>query len=79
MAKRRPTRMEALAVLRGEIEHHKGRRVGDPGRTPAITALQRAIDVLQGEAMPSAPSPGADPPNCAGADVDFIKGMMEGE
>ena len=74
MAKRRPTRMEALAVLRGEIEHHKGRRVGDSGRAPAIAALQRAIDVLQGEAMPSAPSPGADPP--CGPAADFMKGML---
>jgi hypothetical protein len=49
---RRPSRLEALAVLRGELEYWRER-----GAMREAAAVKRAIAVLSGEIAPSAPAP----------------------
>lgn len=53
---RKPSRFEALAVLRGELAYWRER-----GADREVAALQRAISVLSEGLTPSAPSPSADP------------------
>ncbi len=79
MAKRylKATRLEALAVLRGEMDYHERRMASDAGRAPAIAALQRAIDVLERTAAPSGPTPSADPGIARRLTGEaFMEGMM---
>lgn len=79
MTKRRrylkASRNEHLAVLRGEVEHHKAQ-----GSECCAAALQKAIDVLERMAAPSGCAYEADPPHLKkpDADTDFLKGMLDG-
>lgn len=58
--KRQPSRMEALAVLRGELDYwqHLWRQHGTAECGGATLALTTAIQVLEGERSPSQPAPG---------------------
>lgn len=68
------SRIEHLAVLRGEIEYQHAR-----GADCCVKALQRAQAVLERMAAPSAPSPSADPDlGRRGAKPDFIGGLLDG-
>jgi hypothetical protein len=75
MAKRRPGRLDTLAVLRGEIDHC--RKVG---REDAVRALQAVAEILGGKRQPSGPSPSADPGigRRGTTESAFLKGMMDG-
>jgi len=66
---RAPSRIEALAVLRGELAAY-------PEHSAEARALQRVIDVLVNQAQPSAPSPSADPGVGRRGEDRFLKGLL---
>ena len=67
MTKRKPSRMEALAVLRGEQAHYLSWST-ELGNCIA-SALGTTIEVLEGDREPSGPAPSA-------TEASFLKDMM---
>lgn len=68
---RQPSRLEALAVLRGERDYHKRR-----GNDVAVVGIETAIEVLEGKRAPSGCEYESEPPHLR-KKVDFIGGLLE--
>lgn len=82
MAKRRPSRMEALAVLRGEQAHYLswGTKLGNT----IASALGTTIEVLEGTREPSGsdtpiPYKLTDDPTYSGKDAEIDRAYDEAE
>ena len=73
MAKRRPSRMEALAVLRGERDHYLswGTKLGNT----IASALGTTIEVLEGGREPS----GGTPKTYSGKDAEIDRACNDAE
>lgn len=72
---RKPSRLEALSVLRGERDYWNTR---GSIYQPAVYALQLAMDILNGKAAPSGCEYESEPPHLKKKKkVDFIGGLLE--